>query len=354
MPAATGNEGRGARRRRLWPLVFLVPVGLLLYGFQLGRSSPVERAHVLRLGHALNQRHPVHEAMLYMAREVEQLSSGSLRIDIYPDEQLGPERELIEMLQIGSLAMTKVSTGPLESFSPRLSVLSLPYLFRDKEHFWRVMDGEIGEMLLDVSVPFRLKGLCYYDAGARSFYINRKANKAITSPGELTGLSIRTMKMRSAMRMVELLGGKPVPIPFGELYSALDSGTVDGAENNPPSLYTTRQYEVCASYALNEHTRVPDILIMSLDAWQRLTPEQQGWVKQAALASSRFQRRLWDEAELEALETMEASGLRVVRDVDASPFREKVEPMYQDPEFRSPEAQELIARITALAQESDS
>jgi tripartite ATP-independent transporter DctP family solute receptor len=333
----------------LWPLAFLVPVGLLLYGVYLERTSPASHARVLRLGHALNQRHPVHAAMLHMAREVERLSGGGLRIEIYPDEQLGPERELIEMLQIGSLAMTKVSTGPLESFSPRISVLSLPYLFRDKEHFWKVMDGEIGEMLLDVSLPYRLKGLCYYDAGARSFYINRKTNKAITSPDMLAGLSIRTMKMRSAMRMVELLGGKPVPIPFGELYSALDSGTVDGAENNPPSLYTTRQYEVSASYALNEHTRVPDILIMSLDAWRRLTTQQQSWVKEAALASSRFQRKLWDEAEQEALAAMDEAGLQVVRDVDAGAFREVVEPMYHDPEFRAPEAQELIARIVALA-----
>lgn len=335
--------------RRPWPLAFLLPLGLLAYGLQGDRDPAASRARVLRLGHVLNQRHPVHTAMAYMAREVERLSGGELRIEIYPDEQLGPERELIEMLQIGSLAMTKVSTGPLESFSPGIAVLSLPYLFRDEEHFWRVLDGDIGEKLLDVSIPYRLKGLCYYDAGARSFYISRKANKTITSPDQLTGLSIRTMKTRSAMRMVELLGAKPVPVPFGELYSALDSGTVDGAENNPPSLYTTRQYEVCASYALNEHTRVPDILMMSLDAWQRLTPREQAWVKQAALASSRFERKLWHDAEQEALTAMEAAGLKVVRHVDAEAFRERVLPMYRDPEYRSPEVQELIARIVALA-----
>jgi tripartite ATP-independent transporter DctP family solute receptor len=331
----------------LWCYSFAIPLALLLYGAYLGSSTETGGARVLRLGHSLNQHHPVHAGMERMAAELAKLSSGRLRIEIYPDEQLGPERELIEMLQIGSLAMTKVSTGPLESFSPAVAVLSLPYLFRDRDHFWRVMDGAVGEELLDVSVPFGLKGLCYYDAGARSFYINRKTGRTVTTPADLSGLSIRVMKTRTSMRMVELLGAKPVPVPFGELYSALDSGTVDGAENNSPSLLTTRQYEVCTSYSLNEHTRVPDILIMSVDAWRRLSPEEQGWVKQAAVDSSHFQRELWHRAEQEALDEMEAAGLEIVRQLDPEPFREKVQALYEEPEFTTPEARRLIERIRA-------
>jgi len=193
---------------------------------------------VLRLGHGLNRDHPVHKAMEFMARDVERRSGGRLRIEIYPDEQLGPERDLIELLQMGSLALTKVSTAPLENFSPLLKVFGLPYLFRNREHFWQVLDGPIGEELLEASVPFRLMGLCYYDAGARSFYISRKRGVVVRSPSDLEGLSIRVQRSRSAVRLVELLGAKPIPIPFGELYTALDTGTVDGAENNPPSLYT--------------------------------------------------------------------------------------------------------------------
>jgi tripartite ATP-independent transporter DctP family solute receptor len=339
-------------RRWLWWLAFVPPLALLLQGLYIGAVAETSHTKLLRLGHSLSQDHPVHTAMLMMAERVKESSDGSLRIEVYADGQLGPERELIEMLQIGSLAMTKVSTGPLESFSPRVAVLALPYLFRDREHFWKTMDGEIGQELLAVSVPFGLKGLAYYDAGARSFYVNRKTQREITTPDDLTGLSIRVMKTQTAIRMVELLGAKPVPIPFGELYSALDSGTVDGAENNPPSLFTTRQYEVCSSYALDEHSRVPDILIMSVDAWQRLSAEEQVWVQEAAIASSRFQRELWSVAESEALDTMEASGLRIVRGMNTEPFRERVKAMYDDPAFSSPEVRQLIERIRAVGKTS--
>jgi tripartite ATP-independent transporter DctP family solute receptor len=330
-----------------WGLVFLLPAGILTYALYLAATSSVEDARVIRLGHVLNQQHPVHTAMLFMANDLAERSSGRIRIDVYPDEQLGPERELIEMLQFGSLGMTKVSTGVLESFSPKITVFSLPYLFTDRDHFWRVADGPIGEELLDVSVPFNLKGLTFFDAGARSFYINKRTGKAVTRPEDLYGLSIRVMKSRTAVRMVEVLGANPVPIPFGELYSALDTGTVDGAENNPPSLYTSRQYEVSSTYSLDEHTIVPDIVIMSLDTWNRLSPEEQGWVNDSAHAASVYQRDLWVRAEEEAIAEMTKAGLRVVRDVDKEAFQKKAAAMYQDPEYQSPELQDLIRRILA-------
>lgn len=331
-----------------WSLVFLLPLGVLAYGLYVGSTSPVEKARVIRLGHILNQQHPVHKGMHFMAEDLARRSSGKLRLEIYPDEQLGPERELIEMLQIGSLGMTKVSTGVLESFSPKMTVFSLPYLFKDREHFWRVLDGPVGEELLDVSLPFNLKGIGYYDAGARSFYINKKSGRSVRRPEDLYGLSIRVMKSRTAVRMIEVLGANPVPIPFGELYSALDTGTVDGAENNPPSLHTSRQYEVSSTYSLNEHTFVPDILIMSLDTWKRLSPDEQRWVKESARASSQHQRELWGRAEAEAMSEMEKYGLKIVGDVDKEAFRQKATAMYQDREYQSPEIQDLIRRISEV------
>jgi tripartite ATP-independent transporter DctP family solute receptor len=285
--------------------------------------------------------------MEFLAEDLARRSGGRLRIDIYPDEQLGPERELIELLQIGSLAMTKVSTAPLENFSPRLTVFSLPYLFRDREHFWRVLDGPLGEELLDASLPYRLKGLTYYDAGARSFYINKRRNRAVRTPDDLAGMSIRVQRSQTAVRLIEILGAKPVPIAFGELYTALDTGTVDGAENNPPSLYTTGQFEVTSYYCLNEHTLVPDILIMSADAWRRLSGEEREWLKAAAHASSLRQRVLWEESERESLAAMEKAGVSIVRDVDHDAFRRRAEAMYADREYQAPEIGELIRRIRA-------
>ena len=331
-----------------WSLVFLLPLSILAYGLYVGAASPVEQAKVIRLGHVLNQQHPVHKGMQFLAEDLARRSGGKLRVEIYPDEQLGPERELIEMLQIGSLGMTKVSTGVLESFSPKMTVFSLPYLFRDREHFWKALDGPIGEELLDVSLPFNLKGVAYYDAGARSFYVNKRTGRNVRRPEDLNGLSIRVMKSRTAVRMIEVLGANPVPIPFGELYSALDTGTVDGAENNPPSLHTSRQYEVSASYSLNEHTFVPDILIMSLDTWNRLSPEEQRWVKESAQASSLHQRELWERAEEEALTEMQKYGLKIVEDVDKEAFRRRAAVMYQDREYQSPLIQELIRRISEV------
>lgn len=329
-------------------LAYGVPLALVGYGLWLGASSPEAAGRVLRLSHSLNRDHPVHKGMEFMAEDVARRSEGQLKIEIYADGQLGPERDLIELLQIGSLAMTKVSTAPLENFSPLITVFSLPYLFRSRDHFWEVADGPIGRELLDASIPYRLKGLCYFDAGARSFYISRKRNVVVRSPEDLDGLSIRVQRSRTAVRLVELLGAKPIPIPFGELYTALDTGTVDGAENNPPSLYTTRQYEVTAAYTLNEHTIVPDILIISVDTWNRLSGEEQDWLQASANAASRHQRVLWAEAEAEMLSIIEDSGVQVVRDVDREAFRARTEPMYADDAFSVPEIQDLVRRIRAV------
>jgi tripartite ATP-independent transporter DctP family solute receptor len=329
-------------------LAYAAPAALVAWGLWLGATSPEASGQVLRLGHSLNRDHPVHKGMEFMAEDLERRSGGLLKIEIYADGQLGPERDLIELIQIGSLAMTKVSTAPLENFSPLIKVFSLPYLFRDQQHFWEMANGPIGRELLDASMPYRLKGLCYFDAGARSFYISRKRNKVVRHPDDLDGLSIRVQRSRTAVRLVELLGAKPVPIPFGELYTALDTGTVDGAENNPPSLYTTRQYEVTAAYTLNEHTMVPDILIIGVDTWNRLSPEEQGWLQASADAASIHERKLWAEAEAEMLQIIEDSGVLVVRDVDREAFRARTAPMYEDEEFAQPEVRDLIQRIRAV------
>jgi tripartite ATP-independent transporter DctP family solute receptor len=333
-------------------VAYAAPLALVAWGLGRAATSPEQKARVLRLGHGLNRDHPVHKGMEFMAADVERRSGGRLRIEIYPDEQLGPERDLIELLQMGSLALTKVSTAPLESFSPLLKIFSLPYLFRDREHFWQVLDGPIGEELLAASEPYRLRGICYYDAGARSFYISKKRNRIVHSPDDLEGLSIRVQRSRTAVRLVELLGAKPVPIPFGELYTALDTGTVDGAENNPPSLYTTRQYEVSSSYTLNEHTFIPDILIVSTDTWGRLLEDERGWLREAAHASSLYQRKLWEESVRESLEVIESSGVTVTTDVDKEAFRRRTAPMYDDPEFATPVIRDLVRRIRATGQPS--
>lgn len=325
----------------------VLPIALIGWGLWLGARSPAQRATVLRLGHGLNTEHPVHHGMLVFADEVQRLSGGTLRVDIYADAKLGSERELLELVQIGSLAMTKVSAGQLEAFSPQFALFSLPYLFDDRAHFWRFAHSPAGKRLLDASLPYRLQGLTFYDAGGRSFYFGRGVRITLDHPDDLRGLSLRVMPSRTAIAMVEALGAKPVPIPFGELYSALDTGTVDGAENNPPSLYSSRQYEVASSYSLNEHAFLPDVLVIGTETWTRLDARQRGWLTQAAQISARAQRRLWEASEAASLKAMRVAGLRIVTDVDRAAFRARTQPVYALPEFQTAAMRMLIAQARA-------
>jgi tripartite ATP-independent transporter DctP family solute receptor len=300
------------------------------------------RVTVLKLAHALDISHPVHKGMVVMAQILAEKSQGKMRIDIYPSGQLGNERELIEMLQIGSLAMTKVSTAPLESFVPEMKVFGVPYLFRDEAHRWKVLNGEIGKRLLLAGEHYLIRGLCYYDAGSRSFYTK---SKPIMRPGDLSGLKIRVMKSITSMEMVRSLGGSATPIPWGELYTALQQGVVDGAENNPPSFHLSRHYEVCKFYSLDEHTSVPDILLMSTKVWNRLTPQEQTWLQEAADESVTAQRKFWKEAVDEALRVVQAAGVEVLKP-DKTPFREKVKPMYD--EYKDTPIYDLIQEIQSV------
>lgn len=278
----------------------------------------------IRLGHGLDTGHSVHKAMVKMGENLEELSGGKMVLKIYPSQQLGTERQCLELLQIGSLDMTKVSVGTLENFAPKMRVLGLPFLFRDRQHSFNVLDGPIGQSLLNEGEQYWLKGLGYYDAGSRSFYTK---DRPIHTPEDLKGLKIRVMESVTAVNMVKELGGSPTPISWGELYTALQQGVVDGAENNPPSFYLSRHYEVCKFYTLDEHTVLPDVLLAGTDLWDRLSEEEQGWLKQAVDNSVGYQRKLWLQSEEEALAEVQKAGVEIIRP-DKSLFSEEVEEIY--------------------------
>jgi tripartite ATP-independent transporter DctP family solute receptor len=299
-----------------------------------------QRVTVIKLGHGLDPAHPVHLAMKFLADKVFEKSKGRMRIDIYPSEQLGSERECLELLQIGSLAMTKVSCSVIEGFVPEMGVLSLPYLFRDEAHRFQVLEGEIGRELLLAGERYWLRGLCYYDAGTRSFYT---VDRPILKPEDLAGLKVRTQESPTSMQMVQALGGSATPIAWGELYSALQQGMVDGAENNPPSFHLSRHYEVCKHYSLDEHTGVPDVLVISTKIWEELSPEFQHLLQEVANESEVYQRKLWKEATKTALAEVQKAGVTVYHP-DKAPFIAKVENIYA--EYKSqPGIYALIQRI---------
>ena len=298
---------------------------------------------VIKLAHGLDVTHPVHRAMVRMAEIVAGDSGGSARIDIYPSEQLGSERECVELLQIGSIGMTKVSASVAEAFIPSFKVFSLPYLFRDRDHLFAVLDGEVGRALLLDGQESRLRGLCYFDAGSRSFYTR---DRRVDSPADLAGLKIRTQESATAMRMVRTLGGSATPISWGELYTALQQGVVDAAENNPPSFFLSRHYEVCRFYSLDEHTSVPDVLLMSTRVWRDLDPRVQKLVQRAALEAAEYQKVIWAEASVEALAAVVEAGVEIIRP-DKTPFEEAVRELIE--EYREqPEIWKWIEGIRAV------
>ncbi|MBX2817245.1 MAG: TRAP transporter substrate-binding protein [Saprospiraceae bacterium] len=312
--------------------------------FLLSACEQLSSTTSLKLAHGLDVSHPVHAGLQFMADRVAAKSGGKLLIEIYPSQQLGTERQTLELLQIGSLAMSKTSSAVMESFSPNIQVLGLPYIFRSRQQAYNVFDSEIGDELLLQGEDYWLRGLAFLDAGQRSFYTKEKP---ISTPSDLDGMKIRVQESPTAMNMVSTLGGAPTPISWGELYTALQQGVVDGAENNPPSFYTSRHYEICKYYALNEHTAVPDMLVISTIFWNRLSDQEKLWLTEAADEAVVEQRRLWQAAEQEALDAMEAAGVEISRP-DKSSFMAKTADILTGYKEQSPEFKTLIERIQAV------
>lgn len=305
-------------------------------------ASGGAKQRVLKMGHGLDASHPVHVAMVNMRERLEALSGGKMTIEIYSSGVLGSETECVEQLQNGSLALTKASTAPLEGFIEEFQVFGLPYVFRDEAHYWNVLTGPIGEELLEKPKARKLLGLCYYDSGSRNFY---STQKPIRTPDDLKGMKIRVQNSPVAIRMIEAFGGSATPIAFGELYTALAQGTVDGAENNVPSFVTSRHFEVSKYFSLNAHTRVPDMVLVSTIVWDTLSAEEKGWLQQAADESAIFQRKLWAETTAHDLKQVKDTGVEVI-ETDNAAFARKAEPMYL--EFKGTPVDALLERIRAV------
>lgn len=313
---------------------------LLLRKHSGGMSG--KQVRMLKLAHSLDTQHPVHLAMVHMQERLAELSGGTMKIEIYPGSVLGGETECMEQLQNGVLAMTKTSSGPMEAFVPEMKVFGLPYLFRNSAHFWRFAESPDGQNLLHKGADRNMYGLCYYDAGTRNFYTK---NRLIRTPDDLKGLKIRVMNSPMAIKMVETLGASPTPISWGELYSALAQGIVDGAENNPPSFYSNKHYETCKYLSLDAHVMLPDVLLINTGIWKSLSPQEQQWLQQAASESSEFERELWATKTAEAIEAVQKLGVEVYNP-DLKPFMDKVAPMYDA--YKGTPIGELVQRIREL------
>ncbi|MDO4228703.1 MAG: TRAP transporter substrate-binding protein [Capnocytophaga sp.] len=261
----------------------------------------------LTFAHNLPTSHPVHKGVEVFKAHLEHISGGKLSIQIYANGQLGTEREVLELLQIGSISMTKVSSSAISNFVPEYLIFGIPYLFEDKDHFFRTLEGNIGEELLAKGHHYWLHGLCFYDAGSRSFYTK---SKFIKTPEDLKNMKIRVMGDKMSVAMVKSLGGSPTPMAFGELYTALQQGVVDGAENNAPSFVTSVHYEICKYYTLDEHSYMPDVVIIGTKFLEKLSPQEQEWVFEAAKVSAQKQKEFWQQAEQESMEVLKAAQVQ--------------------------------------------
>ncbi|MGR5142205.1 TRAP transporter substrate-binding protein [Photobacterium sp. DNB23_23_1] len=308
-----------------------------------GATASAYAATTLKLSHNHPRDHAVHQAMDAMAKEVRALTDGEVRIRIYPDAQLGTQRESMELMQNGALEMVKTNAAELEAFAPAYAAFNLPYLFRDKSHYYNVKEGEVGEEILASSRDSGFVGVTYYDAGARSFY----TSKPINTPEDLKGMKIRVQPSPSAIAMVNALGGSPTPLAYGELYTALQQGVVDAAENNIPSFSLSRHGEVSKYFSLDEHTMVPDVLVISTKAYDGLSEEHREALKTASMNSMELMKKLWAESEAEERANAEKLGVTFVQP-NKTAFVEAVQPMYDALETSDPELNEIVERIQAV------
>jgi tripartite ATP-independent transporter DctP family solute receptor len=280
---------------------------------------------VLRASHPLDPTHPNHRALVFMADDLARRSDGRMRLEVHASGQLGNSREALELLQVGSVDLTVASAASVESFVPTYRVFGLPYLFRDRPHRMAFFASRTGRELLRAGTAQRLRGLAYFDSGSRSFYTK---DAVVDAPDDLRGRKVRVMNSPMAIATVRALGGSPTPIAWGELYTALQQGVVDAAENNPPSLVTSRHYEIARYYSLDEHTSIPDLLLVGEASWRRLGPRERQWLEASAAAAAGHQHRLWREAVAEAMRTLEDEGVTVHRP-DKTPFVEAVGGLYE-------------------------
>lgn len=298
---------------------------------------------VLRSSDTHPDGYPTVEAVKYLGELVKERSNGRIEIEVFHSAQLGQEKDTIEQTQFGVIDMNRVSLGPFNNIIEETQVPSLPYIFRSVEHMHKVMDGEIGQEILGAFSAHDLVGLAFYDAGSRSFY-NRQ--KPVETMADLSGMKFRVMQSDLFVDMVNALGANATPMPYGEVYSSIQTGVIDGAENNWPSFESSGHYEVAGHFTLDEHLIVPEVLVMSKKSWDKLSAEDQEIIRQAAKDSVPHMRKLWAEREAASEAKIREAGVQIVSEIDKTPFIEAMKPVYEK-YVTSDKLKDLVARIQA-------
>lgn len=312
----------------------------------LASAVSMAEARELRLGHGMPEDNAQHIGLQAFADEVSRLSNGELTVTIYPNSQLGSEREMAEQTVTGALDMCKISGMLAETFEPRYGIMSIPYLFHDYDHVKAFIRSDVPEKyFFNASKDRGVLGLMLIGAGTRGFY----SYKPIKSPADLEGLKMRVPESEMAMTMIRAMGGQPTPVPFSEVYSALQQKVVDGAENNVSAYIEQRHCEVNKYFSLDDHTATPDVIFISDLTWETLTPDEQKILKDAAKVGVEKELAVWDENDAKNFAKGKEMGVEFV-EADKQAFRDKTAFIIED-EMKKDGYAEIITAIQDLVKE---
>lgn len=333
-------------RRKGWLIggaVFLcVLMGTVLW--QIGRTGETVPEYVLNYAENQTADYPTTLGAYRFAELVERQTNGRIKVIVQPEAELGTEKEVLRQMKYGGIDFARISLSQLAELIPEMNALQMPYLYWDSTHMWEVLSGEIGDYFLEKAGEVGLVGLSWYDAGVRNFYTSQKQ---ITCLEDLQGMTIRVQESDMMADMVEALGATAVQIAYSEVYSSIQLGEVDGAENNWPSYKAMNHDEVAKYYTVDEHTRVPEMQLVSAHTWEKLSEEDQEIILECARESARLERRLWKLQEKQSQEKAVKNGTVVIEisDEEKERFRAAVEPVYQK---YCGEYMDIIERIREL------
>ena len=285
-----------------------------------------ETSYTFRLADNQSPDYPTVVGDKKFAELVEERTDGRIKIEVFPSAQLGDEKSVLEQVQLGAIEFTRINASPLAEFNDDFSVLGLPYVFDSDEHLWSFLDSETGTALLDGLEKAKMKGLAYYDSGSRSFY----STKPLKSIEDLKGLKIRVQQSKINIDLMDALGASATPMPYGEVFSALQTGVIDGAENNLPSLDSSNHYQEAKNHILDHHQRIPEVLLMSDATWDKLSEKDRGIIKQAALDSVETQKEEWDKWEERSEQKLKDAGVVTTEVDDIKPWKDAVQKMVEE------------------------
>ena len=311
-------------------LTVVVGASLLLTGCGGKKDAPQgaeaqKPKYSFRLAEAHPADYPTTLGDKKFAELVNERSKGRIQIKVFDSAQLGDEKSVIQQIQMGSIEFTRISTGTLAEFNKQFGVFSLPYIFNNEEHEWKFLNSDYGRQMLGNLEKSKMMGLAYYSSGSRSFY----TKNPVKAPEDLKGMKIRVIQNAINVDLMRAFGASATPMPYGEVFSALQTGVIDGAENNPPSYLTANHYQAVKNYVLDSHQMVPEVLMISKATWDKLPEEDRALIKQAAQDSVQFQKDAWNKFEKDALAKLIQNGVVVTEIKDVKPWKEAAKPVIE-------------------------